>query len=357
MADTGFTRPTLTTIDDRIKSDINARLPGADARLRRSFLGVLARVQAGVAHGLYGYQAYIARQAIVDTADTDGIEAWGRVWGILRKLATRSTGNISVTGTNGATIAVDVEIQRADGTVFKVTTGATISGGVATVAVQAVSAGDAGNTDAAATASFISPISGVNSACVVAAGGLTGGTDDEADPLYKARILARIQNPPHGGSKTDYEAWALEVPGVTRAWVYPLELGAGTVSVRFMMDATYSDGIPLSGDVATVQAYIDDPLRRPVTADVTVVAPVAEALDVTISNLTLDTAATRSAIEEELADMIARAGKPGGTIPISKIWEAVSLATGEESHTITVPTGDVTHTTGKIPVLGAVTYA
>ena len=76
-----------------------------------------------------------------------------------------------------------------------------------------------------------------------------------------ARLLLRIRRPPHGGARHDYVGWALDKEShglaVTRAWDYGLELGLGTVTVRFMMDDAYADGIPLAADVTTVQTYID----------------------------------------------------------------------------------------------------
>lgn len=357
MADTGFLRPSLATIDERVKADINARLTGADARLRRSFLNVIGRVMSGLAHGLYGYQAWIARQAIVDTADTSGLDAWGSVFAVARKLATRATGNITVTGTTGTVIPSGTEFQRSDGVTFVSTASATLAGGTASVAVQSSGVGSASNTAPAAAINFISPIPNVNSYAVVATGGLVGGTDDELDEAYKARILARIQQPPHGGASADYEAWVYESIAATRVWVYPLENGAGTVVVRFMMDGTYSNGIPLSGDVTKVQTYIDNEYRRPVTADVTVAAPTPTALNVTISNLLADTAEVRAAIAAELADMVTRTSEPGGTIYVSNINEAISLATGETSHTLVSPSSNVTYGTGNIAVLGSITYS
>ena len=70
----------------------------------------------------------------------------------------------------------------------------------------------------------------------MAAGGLAAGSDAETDESLRARVLRRIQKPPQGGAGYDYVAWALEVPGVTRAWVYPAEMGLGTVTVRFVRD-------------------------------------------------------------------------------------------------------------------------
>ena len=353
----GFARPTLVELNDRVKADINAGVPGADARLRRSFLGVMSRALAGLAHGLYGYLGWIAKQSIPDTADTTGLESWCRVWGVMRKRATKASGVVTFSGTNGEVVPPGTEIIRFDGASYFTTSEATVSGGAVSLAVEAAVAGASSVSDVGVTMKFVSPVAGVTSSGVVASGGISGGADAEADADLRARLLERIQKPPQGGAAADYERWAKEISGVTRAWVYRGEMGAGTVTVRFMMDATYSDGIPQSGDVDAVQAYIDDASRRPVTAELYAVAPVGVALDVTIVDLSPNTAAVKVAVEAELKDMIRRIAVPGGTIPLSKIWEAVSVASGEESHTITTPSASVTHEVGEIAILGDVTYA
>jgi uncharacterized phage protein gp47/JayE len=184
---------------------------------------------------------------------------------------------------------------------------------------------------------------------------MTGGSDAEIDDSLRSRLLTRIQQPPQGGDSNDYLSWALSVPGVTRAWVNSLELGAGTVTVRFMMDGTYVDGIPLSGDITTVANYIE-PLR-PVTAAVTVVAPVAVPLNFTITALTPSNVTIKAAVVQELTDLIAREAIPGGTIYLSHLREAVSLAAGEIDHVLTSPAANVVNTSGNISTMGTVTWA
>jgi len=145
------------------------------------------------------------------------------------------------------------------------------------------------------------------------------------------------------------------VPGVTRAWVYPQEYGPGSVIVRFMMDDVRApDGFPTDADVALVQAHID--LVRPVTAQVFVLAPVPYTLDVGVQNLTPDTPDIRADAEAELKDMLRRNAVPGGTVYVSWIWEAISLAVGERHHFIAFPTSDVICPTGALAVLGTVFY-
>lgn len=347
-----FSRPDLATLINRAEADIETRLPGADARLRRSNLNVLARVHSGATHGLYGYLEWISRQVIIDTADGDILERHGSIWGVTRKAASAAVGNVTVTGTNGAIVPADSTLARSDGVEYTTDAEAVIAAGVATIAVTAVEGGQAGNAAAASSLSFDTPIAGVSASATVASTALTGGADIETDDDLRARLLARIQQPPHGGAGYDYVAWALEVPGVTRAWVYPAELGLGTVTVRFVRDDDASP-IPDAGEVAAVQAYID--ALRPVTAQLTVVAPVAVPLNFTI-DLVPDTAANRAAVEAELRDMLLRESEPGATILLSHIREAISLATGESDHILTVPAANVAHTVGQMATFGAITW-
>lgn len=345
-----YNRPTLTDLIDQSETDIEARLPGADARMRRSNLNVLARVLAGGEHGLYGFIDWASKQMLPDTAEAEFLDRHSNVWGISRIPASFASGNVTFSGTNGTTIPAGTKLKRSNGTIYTMPSEALIGSGTVTTAVTADAVGTASNGDAAGAISLISPIAGVTTQATIAAGGLTGGADAETDEANRARVLTRIQQPPHGGAGFDYVTWALEQPGVTRAWVYPLELGLGTVSVRFMMDDIYSDGIPLASDVTALQTAID--LARPVTADVTVVAPVAVPLNITTLTITPSSSTVQAAIEAEIADLILRTAEPGATIKVSHIREAISIAAGETDHSLTDPSADITHTTGQIAVVG-----
>lgn len=517
MVDISFKRPSLQELITQAESNFNARIPGADARLRNSVLNALGRAVAGQGHLLHTYLNWIARQAIPDTADAENLDNWGGVWGVTRAPAAKAVGNVTFTGSNGAVVPTGTELLRSDGVLYITTADVTISGGSATAAVEAQIGGTNGNAAIGVSLSLVSPIASVNSAATVAATAIDGGVDIETDDSYRARIIARIQAPPHGGAKSDYEQWALAVPGVTRAWVYPNELGAGSVTVRFVKDkntsptpqnlvtysedfsnaawvksnvtvapggaihplaaavhtltptaadstvrqqcpiwetgaytlnfdvfglggartfdirvfaadgvtqlatatvvapngawatvslnatvtsgnsvwvqigggSTFSTGeniaiseaqlrrtnsatdyvktiadtivgsliIPTQADVNAVLAYIADDSRAPVTADVVVVSPIAKRLDITVTGLNPNTQAVRDAVRAELVDLFLRDAEPGGTIRVSRIWEAVSIATGENYHTITSPASDQTAAIGRMFVLGTVTFA
>lgn len=347
-----FIRPTLSEIIERARADYEARLPGADSRLRRSFLDVLARVQSGAASNLYGYLDWIARQILPDTAEAEYLARHASIWGMARKAATAAVGTVDATGSDGVDIPSGTVLTRVDGARFLTTADATVAGGTAALAVEAEASGPDGNTEAARQLTFVSPIAGVQAAALVAAGGLAGGADEESDTDLLARLLQRIRNQPQGGALADYERWALEVDEVTRAWVYPLYLGEGTVGVTFVMDGR-PDIIPLTADVDAVQAHIDT--LRPVTAAVTAFAPIPYDVDMLIA-VSPSTAEVKAAVEEELADLFTRDSVPGGTIYLSRIREAISIAAGEDNHVLHLPSADIISPAGNLARLGTVSW-
>lgn len=350
-----FSRPTLPELIERFIADIDSRLPATDARLRRSNLGVLARTHSGVAHGLYGLLDWLSRQLLPDTSEAEILDRQASIWGVARKPAAKANGAVTFIGEDGSVIPQGAVVQRSDGIEFSVDDEVTVADGVVSVAVTAVVGGAAGNTEAPSRLTLISPIAGINSAATVDAGGIINGVDAENDNALRSRLLDRIQQPPHGGADFDYVKWALEVPGVTRAWVYPLELGIGTVTVRFVVDDNEVSIIPDADKVNEVQDYIDR--LRPVTAKVTVAAPVAVPLNITIAWLKPSTVAVRAAIRAGLIDLFRREAEPGGTILISHIREAISIAAGEHDHAVTAPAADVRYNKGYIPVLEEITWA
>lgn len=346
-----FSRPTLSELIARVRADVQSRLT-AD-QMRRSDAEVYSRIIAAASHELHGHLAFISDQVLYDTAEAEFLDRWASIWlSTPRKPAVVASGNVSLTGVNGTVIPAATLLVRADGAEFYTLADATISAGVATAAVNASVAGQAGNTLVGTVLAMASPVSGVGSDVPVNAGGLTQGADIEDDISLRARLISRIQQPPQGGAAHDYVTWALEVPGVTRAWVYPKELGAGTVTVRFVRDDDVSL-IPDAAEVLAVQAYIDN--LRPVTADLTVVAPVPVSLNFTIE-VTPNTLAVKAAVEAELKDLLTREASPGATILLSHIREAISIAAGESNYTMTVPSADITHTTGQMAVMGVITW-
>jgi len=347
-----FERPTIPQLIDQGAAEFESRLPGVLARVRRSLVGVINRVLAGALDALYKYAEFLNRQAWPDTAEGEHLDGHGARWGVARNPAAHATGTVRFTGVDGSAVPQGTVVQRADGLQYETTAAGAIAAGQALVPVQALTSGQTSNAAVNTALTLTSPIAGVNAAAT-ASTELAGGADAEGDEPYRARILARIRKPAHGGREEDYIEWAKEVPGVTRVWVYPGEQGPDSVVIRFMRDDDLGGGIPSAGEVATVQAHID-PLR-PVTAKVFVVAPVAVPLNFTIQLLP-NSPAIQAAVEAELQDLIRREAVPGGTLLISHIREAISIAAGETDHILTAPAANVVRSTGEITTMGVITW-
>jgi uncharacterized phage protein gp47/JayE len=356
--DTSFSRPTLPQIRQRILNDLKSGMDGVDAFLRRSFLYVYGVSLSGLVHGMYGYLDWIARQHFVDTAEDEQLDRHATFWlKTGRKAATKATGNAIFTGENGMAINIGTRLQSASGIEYVTTQAGIIASGTLMLTIEAVEPGTGGNLDAGASLICVSPIAGVQA--IATAGTISSGNDTESNEDLRERVLARVQQPPHGGADFDYVAWAKEVSGVTRAWAK--FNGPGKVILRFMMDDTYSDGIPEAGDVAMVQAYID-PLRPLCVKAFQVVAPMASPLNFTIllkdeNGDTVSDLVVQANVAAELADLIRREAEPGKTLLFSKIREAISTAIGEYDHHITAPTDDVPYAAGQIAVMGVITWS
>jgi uncharacterized phage protein gp47/JayE len=347
----------------RVTADLNARFAGTYNALRRRVLAVFARVLAGLAHGLYGYLDWIANQVLPDTQAEAQLLRFGAIYGVERTAAAYASGNITVSGTYLTVIPDGTLFQTEDGVEYETTAEATIDPASATVTVQAVVAGAAGNVDAGAAINLVSPISGVTAAAVVATGGLAGGVDEEAIEAYRQRVLDRCGTFITGANAAIYTVWAKQVPGVTRAWAYENTPLAGTVTVLFVCDDDESSIIPDAGMIADVEAYLDehvDPVTgelvgRAVNATLNVAGPTAAPIAFTITP-SPDTAAVRAAIQAELEDLLRREPEPGADILISHIREAISIAAGESDYTMSAPAADVTVADGSIATLGAITW-
>ena len=330
---------------EHVRDDIAAHVPGADASVPNTVLRAVGDAQAALTHDNDLHLDWVARMMMPDTAEGEFAERWANIWlpnG--RKGATFAAGFITVTGISGSAVPTGAELTLpaldADGNSivlqFEVVTGVTLSASSAAVAVSALTPGAIANLDEGAMLAFVDPPTGIDGRAAVAAPGFAGGADQETDADLRGRTIARIQMPPHGGSRFDYEQWALEVPGVTRAWAKQ-EMGIGTITVRIMLDQVRADddGLPETEDLELVQSYIDG--LRPVTvADFFVESPVRQDETVTIDYVSRDTPEVRAAIVQEVKAMLLARATPGQIIYASWVREAISAATGEDYHSVTV---------------------
>lgn len=320
---------------------------------------VLAAVWAGAVHMTHGHLEWNAKQLLPTTSEREFLIPQAAMWGITVLPATFASGTVTATGDNGAIVPEDSILVRDDGVTYRVTAdSAPIAGGETEVAVEAVLAGADGNLAAGEVLAFESPISGVDASVTVGPGDIDGGVDEEDTEALRVRFLERLREPPQGGGDQDYVAWAKEVPGVTRVWVYRHENGLGTVVVRFVRDGE-SPIFPSAGEVTAVQVKLD--AERPTTAEVTASAPTSLAVNFNVA-LTPNTVAVQDAVEAELTDLLFREGEPGdgggrGTILLSHILVAIGVADGVEDFDLIAPVADVVPGVGELPQPGTFTWS
>ena len=361
-----FQRPSLATLNRRAATDIDGELSGTEPRLRRSLLGALARALAGAVDGLYAYGGWIAKQIFATSADEAQLLVQAAEWGIGRIAAKKASGTLTTTGVAGTAIPIDTLWQSAAGQQYRSTAAASVGA----VPVEAVTAGSAGNAADGAKVSLLSPIAGVVSTAVAAAG-LTGGADIESIEALRARLLYRKRNPPRGGAKGDYILWADAARvGAHRVWEAPLSQMRSTDPVVLGTVIVYyaPDDIPLQDTghwdtadaefvaaIAEVSDYIQE--RRPIdAANIDVRAPLTQPFNITIVSVTPDTPAIRAAIEASVTDLLLRETEPGGTLLLSHIREAISAAEGETDHNLTVPAANVVAPQHTILTMGSITW-
>lgn len=365
-----WTTPTLSELVTRAVRAFSAHMPGADAALRRNNLNPVAKVVAGVHHGLHVHADYIARGRFVLTADGDLLDRHGAQMkpAVPRREAAPASGFVVATAPVTAQLFAGNTFTRSDGAVYTVSTGVVlVSGAPTNVQVVAVEPGAAGNTDAAAVMTTENGVAGI--VAEVGADGLTGGADLEGHETYRHRLLFAKAFPEHAGALPDFVRYVSEVAGVTRVFVEPGINGRATVGLYPLFDDTRANGIPSAGDLTRVSDHIAD--RAPGGVLAYVLAATTQAIDVTISGLSPDTPEVRLAVVEELRAMVASKGRVAGvsyshpsmpflaspvSFPRSWFWEAISSASGETSHVVTAPAADTAITAGAVPTLGTVSF-
>lgn len=351
MAGSQFARPELPQLIATIRSDLLTRFQ-QDAVLRRMDAEVYGRVQAAAVHTLYGYLDYLARNMLPDLCDEDWLYRHARIKRCPRKDAVAATGFIRWDGLGGTpTLPAGTQIQRDDQVTFTTTQTVKASGGLLRVPVVADVAGMAGNTDDGTALRLGTPISGIPSTGY--ADTLNGGDDVEELETWRARVMERYYWIPQGGADPDYIIWAKEIAGITRAWTFRHYQGTGTVGV---MVATSDPANPAPADdvVQAVRAHIL-PLAPVAGGGLFVFAATEHVIPMTIA-LAKDTPEIRTAVTAELNSLMLRDGQPSGKVYLSRISEAISLATDEVAHQLRSPTVDIALGQTELPVLGEITW-
>ncbi|VVE59749.1 baseplate J family protein [Pandoraea captiosa] len=300
---------------------------------------VRAAGTASAIEGLYQRLLWVTKQIFPDSADPDMLLLHARKYNMNLKPASLASGKAAFTGIVGKVVPSGLSLKFNDGTAYVTTGSGEIGmGGAVEIPCQAVVAGVAGNRFSGDVLTVTVPPSGVNAATTVVS--MNGGADVESYASLLARLLVRIRHPPAGGNKYDYWQWAMEVSGVSAAYVYPMRREVGTVDVVVVSPG----GLPSEAVLAAVQAHVDD--QRPVTAkNFAAIAPIVRPYDVIaqvdLSGITLDAAksALTTAIQAYDAALV-----PGDAAVRTRIGAVISDTAGIADYVLLQPTGNVVPT-------------
>lgn len=347
-----FNTETPQTIQRRQESEIEMALPGSNPRLANTAESMIARSTSLAAYEIHKHIDEEAKEILPHTA-TRTLDQHGNMKNVERKMPTKAKGVVTFSGTDGNIVPANTILQRSDNVQFITLADVTMTSGQGSVLVEAIDTGSNGNTPANSSLSLVSPILGIESNITVNSDGLVSGTDIETNTLYRGRIIEQWRQPPHAGALFDYEYWAKQVPGVTRAWAFENLTQGIPVSVTFVFDGR-NDIFPTMSDIADVETYINS--QRPVGARFDVFAPIAKHIDLQIA-INPNNVAVQQAVMAEVEDFFTRESEPGTTLRLSRLQESISAATGEFYHELILPTNDIDTNESELPVVGSVTWS
>jgi uncharacterized phage protein gp47/JayE len=349
-----YIKPTLSELTQKCRQYFNTHLPNVDSFLFPSFVFVLCKVFALIVYPLYLFLDYYLKQTFVHLADEDNLLKHGVERGLSKNLPTKSKGFVTVVSTAGQAINAGDFLSRSDGLRYVFDTSTTTTGND-TLPITAEFSGSSYNGVGGLSMSLALSNPLITS-ITVTSNALTGGSDIESTENFRKRVLENIRSLRISGTReTVTNLIKNGKNGVTRVFFdYPTSID---YQVYFMMDGTYPNGIPLSGDVAEVQTIIDD---VEVGLHPIAVAPTLQAINISVNVSVAFTEAQKDAVILELEDYLtlestlSTASKP---FSVSKegLDQAVARGLGTTSFTMTSPTVNVLIATGKLPSLGTLT--
>lgn len=248
------TLPTASEIKDRIVSDLEASLNQTTPLLPKAFNRVLAGAIAGVILLLYQVIIFVYGEIFPDTASITSLKLLGALVDVNILPAEFAVLESTVPGTESYTVSEGILFRGSNNTVYKVTTGGVVSGGVASVTLTAQESGESGNLANGTVLNIVSPDPSLLGTATITST-TTSGDDAESVDSYRTRVSSAYKKRKTGGSPIDYEAWALETPNVD--WASPVDSATlpGDVIVFIKVD-NQPDGIPTQSQLDEVYEYL-----------------------------------------------------------------------------------------------------
>lgn len=216
----------------------------------------------------------IKDDVFLDTATGINLDRRAADFNEVRHPAQAAVGKILFKGT-AKTYIPSGSTVRSETNLYITTEPAYIStGGEVLVAAKCQKTGSAGNTAAGTIKNMVPKLAGVAEATNPVA--FEGGTDEETDSSFRARIYEKIRYPITSGNEYYYEYLAKQVPGIWKAKCTGCWNGPGTVKITLLGP----DALPPDSTIIdAVRKYVET--QRLIGADITYIGAVS--LPITVS--------------------------------------------------------------------------
>ena len=148
IVESGFIKKSYNIILDELIASWKASL-GDDFDFREATpQKQIVSIEADKIAELWDMLEDLYNQRLISLSNNNALSYNVRSGGIRRNQATKSSGQITISGTNGTIIAVGFQVATDDNIIFQTTNSATIASGTATLTIEAVNAGSQGNVAA-----------------------------------------------------------------------------------------------------------------------------------------------------------------------------------------------------------------
>lgn len=268
----------LSEIENDLFSEVAAKTPFTNFNVGAGIRHLL-EILAKAIHDLYQLLFTVTKQSWVSTATGKWLDLKVREIGIVRCEAVKT--RLSLTFRTAKPASSEIIIPA--GTICKSRKDhqgheyrfVTLDKGVietgsdtVTVTAEAEQPGKAWNVAMGSVTRMVTAISGIASVSNDEAL-VREGADGESDAALRQRTILTWDTLGLGGTRNAYQAWSMAIPGVRAVSVLDdFPFGPGTVGVVILGE----EGVPTPELLYDVQTYIDG--RKPLTADVRVIAPV-----------------------------------------------------------------------------------
>jgi len=201
----------------RFENKLNQNVPSAD----KAFIRVESANQAIIGKSLHIFGQDAIKQCLVITCDDlEKLKEIGTQYQVPYKNEIATVLTATIPGTNGTPVNAGTDFKSdSTGIRYYTLTSETVTGGVATLNLQARTAGVEGNLDNGQTLTIQTQIPGLDRIATVT-GTTTTGAEAETLDAYKIRILDVIRSKGGGANLSDYRIWGQEVTGVERIYPY-----------------------------------------------------------------------------------------------------------------------------------------